>query len=75
MFISCQQPSSFAEGPSADHMLSNYYKNKHIDKSLILREKHRIILDSVVIRLEETNEPEEVIQYIVNDYKLKHGIK
>jgi len=38
----------------------------------VLEEHHQIKLNSVVMRLTETHEPEEVIQYIVNDYKLKY---
>ena len=60
---------------NAQDILSNYYRNKYIDKAIILDEKHRIILDTVVSRLTEKKEPEAVIRYIVNDFKLKYSSK
>lgn len=63
------------QSSSATEILSNYYKNKYIDKAIILDENHRMILDTIVVRLTETEEPQSVIQYIVNDYKLKYGTK
>lgn len=59
---------------TAKSIIAHYYKNKHIDKSIVLEEYHRIKLDSVVMRLTQTNESKEVIQFIVNDYKLKYGM-
>lgn len=70
---SCKQYST--KFPLATEILSSYYKTKFINQSIILEEKYRLVLDTVVLRLTETKEPEEVIQYIVNDYKLKYGVK
>ena len=66
-------PKKTVKEPIAIEILSDYYKNKYIDKTIVLDEKHRMILDTVVMRLTETGEPEPVIQYIVNDFKIKYG--
>jgi len=59
--------------PIARTIITNYYKTKNQAKVKILSEGNRIILDSVVIRLEESNEPTEVIQHIVNEFKMEYG--
>lgn len=61
------------EKPIARTIITNYYKTKNQAKDKILDEGNRIILDSVVIRLEESNEPTEVVQHIVNEFKMKYG--
>ena len=60
------------EGETAESIIRNYYKNKQIG-SKSLSEEQRVLLDSVVLKLEETGEPRSVIQYVVNEYKLKYG--
>ncbi|PWT78855.1 MAG: hypothetical protein C5B59_00940 [Bacteroidetes bacterium] len=60
---------------SAKEVIDNYYRNKSARNSLVLDEKYRLILDTVVITLETNNEPSAAIQYVVNDFKLKFGHK
>ena len=52
------------EGETAESIIRNYYKNKQIG-SKSLSEEQRVLLDSVVLKLEETGEPRSVIQYII----------
>jgi hypothetical protein len=73
LLINCRPKNKETE--TATSILSNYYKSKYVDKSVILNERDRLVLDTVVMRLTETNEPRAVIQYVVNDFKLKHGAK
>lgn len=76
LFINCTSSTNEKqEIDSAKIIIAKYYKNKYLNKSIVLEEKHRIVLDSIVLRLEETNEPKVIIQFIVNDYKIKYGIK
>lgn len=59
--------------PVARVIITDYYQTKNQSKVKILSEANRIILDSVVVRLEESNEPTEVIQHIVNKFKVEYG--
>lgn len=61
--------------PSSMEIISKYYETKKIDTTLKLPENLRDTLGQIVDVLDSKGEDSEMIQYIVNDFKLKYGTK
>jgi hypothetical protein len=46
-----------------------------MEDELILSDKDRSKLDGIVNQMIENNEPDDNIQFVVNDFKGKYGVK